>query len=347
MKVEASKVKTFDKSYSGGILIDEMSIQEDLCMARENGGFRLLGFIETGDVNANMNTLSSGKKEKKLASHVLQFLFLGLNGFRFPFACFPVSQSKPSELHFLFWKAVQYLNVYGFTVTFISMDGAQTNRDFLKMFFQNTTPLEEKYTTTNIFSPSDPKIAFIMDYSHVIKRVRNNILKSGDTKACVRNLKYNNNIYWDHWINAFKWDTDTNSFPIHRKLTNEHFYLTQESKMRNGLAEAVLDKDMLYLMKCFQKSMPGDGEYLNDTISLLESTSTIVSEFRDHRPITNTTDERLGSLQQSLNWFHEWETHVKASTMSSAEKVKNLFPHKLEMTSIHVLLDSQNFATSS
>ncbi|WAR24609.1 hypothetical protein MAR_038278 [Mya arenaria] len=172
-----------------------MSFQEEFCMTRENGGYRLIGFIDNDKVNKDITGLSCGKQEQKLATHVFQFLLIGLNGFHFPF--FPVSQSKPNQVIFIFvWKAVQYLYVYGFTVTFVSMDGAQTNQDFLKMFCEKTIPSDEKFSTINIVSPSDKKITFIMDYSH-------------------------------------------------------------ESKMRNGLDETVLDKDMLYSMKYFQKINAG------------------------------------------------------------------------------------------
>ncbi|WAR24513.1 hypothetical protein MAR_038182 [Mya arenaria] len=100
------------------------------------------------------------------------------------------------------------------TNNFFSMDGAQTNPDFLKSFFENTSTLNEKFSTINIFLTLRSKTN-IYKMTNVIKRVRNNLLKSGDKKTCVRNLRYHNCIYWEHWINDFQWDTDTNSFPIH------------------------------------------------------------------------------------------------------------------------------------
>ena len=90
-----------------------------------------------------------------------------------------LSLKQAGNLHFLFWQAVKYLNTYDFKVLFVSMDGAQTNRDFMKMFFSASSPLIENFAIKNIWSPHDPQIIFIMDYSHVIKRVRNNVLKSG------------------------------------------------------------------------------------------------------------------------------------------------------------------------
>ena len=328
MKEEASKHYPSEGSFSGGICIDEMSIQEDLCMVKSNGEVRLIGFVDMGQVSENLNTLCTGKKERVLATHVLQFLYIGLNGFRFPFACFPVTQTKAGNLHFLFWEAVKFLNMYGFQVLFVSMDGAQTNRDFMKMFFSESSPLAEKFSTKNIWSPAEPEILFIMDYSHVIKRVRNNILKSGSGENTTRTLCYNQNITWDHWVNAFKWDRETNAFPLHCKLTHDHLYLSQESKMRNHLAEDVLNCEMLHLMQSFQTFLGDDGYLLDDTVALLRATSVIVSTFRDRRPIADIEDKRLDDINTSLTWFNDWEVHVNSKSLSTTGKEKQLMSYQ-------------------
>lgn len=164
-----------------------------------------------------------------------------------------------------------------------------------------------------------------MDYSHVIKRVRNNTIKSAVGKSYVRNLCYNQNIYWEHWVNAFRLDRETNAFPLHRKLTNEHMFLTQESKMRNKLTEDVLDCDMLYLMECFQKTLGDNGYLFDDSIALLKATSTMVKTFRDRRPIYDIQDLRLDDLSEALAWFNKWEILMKNKTgLSANEKEKML-----------------------
>jgi hypothetical protein len=78
------------------------------------------------------------KKNVCLATHVLQFLFLGTTGFRFPFTYFSTTGASASELYLVFWKAVNYLAMFGFSVTFLSMDGAQSNRDFMNILLVHT-----------------------------------------------------------------------------------------------------------------------------------------------------------------------------------------------------------------
>ncbi|WAR17634.1 hypothetical protein MAR_032228, partial [Mya arenaria] len=324
MRTEAGRHKAPEGSFVGGVCIDEMSIQDDLCFVKSHGEIRLMGFVDMGPVAHDLHILAGGQ-ERPLATHVIQFLYIGLNGFRFPFACFPVNQAKAGNLHFLFWESVKFLNMHAFQVNFVSMDGAQSNRDFMHMFFNETSPRLENFSTKNIWSPNHPDITFVMDYSHVIKRVRNNILKSSHKNPSTKLLCFSTTILWEHWTNAFKWDHDTNDFPLHRKLTNDHFFLTSESKMRNKLAEDVLDGEMLNLMVTFQGFLGDSGSELNSTIELLQATSVIVRVFRDRRPITETADDRLEDLASALKWFNDWEAHVQEKEgQTNAQKEKQL-----------------------
>jgi hypothetical protein len=67
-----------------------------------------------------MNRILSGKKEIKLATHVLQFVFLGFTGFRFPLFHFPTEQASAPELYLLFWKIVNILSTFGFKIQYVS-----------------------------------------------------------------------------------------------------------------------------------------------------------------------------------------------------------------------------------
>lgn len=49
-----------------GICMDEMSIQEDLCMVRTGGEVKLVGFVDMGSVADHLNFLCIGKWERAL-----------------------------------------------------------------------------------------------------------------------------------------------------------------------------------------------------------------------------------------------------------------------------------------
>ena len=190
------------------------------------------------------------------------------------------------------------------------MDGANANRTFIKMHFP-VSPLNDKYTVKSLYG--DEAIVLLQDYSHVIKKIRNSICKSSHAAKSIRTLqKGSHYIHWEHFVSAYNWDTNTNPFTIHRKLSDEHIYLSTQSKMRNHLAEEVLNDDMLHLMKKFRDSQY-DGQYLNSTIELLEHTSILVAVFRDMRPIKEISDDRLKQITSVLDWFMEWESEIKSS----------------------------------
>ncbi|RUA06955.1 MAG: hypothetical protein DSY43_00885 [Gammaproteobacteria bacterium] len=89
----------------------------------------------------------------------------------------------------------------------------------------------------------------LLSLQHNLKKIRNNITKS-NSQGKPRCLCYQGKpIMWKQFRDAFDWDQKNFSLPLHEKLTLLHFELDSASKMRNHLAEDVLDKKMLFLMQ--------------------------------------------------------------------------------------------------
>ena len=197
-------------------------------------------------------------------------MFLGITWFRFPFAHFVTTNIQAYDIYSLFWEAVDYLYLVGFTAIYAFTDGAQSNRFFIHI------NLGKDSSTTVCSSQCNPikSVIFMMDISHVIKKFRNNVLKSGVTKSSTRQLTLPNKniIQWEMWVNAYKWDQQ-NALQLHRKLTNEHIFLTQQGKMRNHLAEEVFNTEMLNLMLEYKASLANQGDILNGVIEFLRNTS--------------------------------------------------------------------------
>jgi len=70
-----------------------------------------------------------------MATHILQFTFVGIEGFEWPFAYFPTSEVDPVSLHHLYWDSVWTLSEYGFNTYASICDGAQCNRSFIEPFW--------------------------------------------------------------------------------------------------------------------------------------------------------------------------------------------------------------------
>ena len=347
MRNEALNQNLSTEGYEGGIIIDEMAIQEDLAIKKGNI-FQLVAFVQGNDESFSMQKILTNNNEIQLANHVLQLVFLGSSGFRFPFAHFPTKQISASELYLIFRKAVKMLALYGFVVRYVSMDGAQTNRDFMKMLLlkNKKTDTLQSMLVTNIFRPSLPKISIIMDYSHVVKKIRNNCCKSGLRSVHNRKLFLRSSLsVWDHWVQAFQWDVSENPYPIHRKLTHEHYFPTSESKMRNHLAEDVLDKNMLHLMSCYRNSLSDatKSAELRGTIEFLQQTSVLVKNFRDSRPIKDYGDDRLQQNRDVLSWFKRWE-HENKSNNEVTEKEKSLLSFQCREDIVSLLVGFDEFS---
>ncbi|KAL4229198.1 hypothetical protein ACF0H5_012237 [Mactra antiquata] len=143
-------------------------------------------------------------------------------------------------------------------------------------------------------------------------------MKSGILSNHTRLLTVQNGltIHWEMFVNSYKWDTQ-NSLQLHRKLTNEHIYPDTNQKMRNYLAEDILNKKMLHLIKQYQSSLSDQGQYLKGVIELLENTSQLISIFRDMRPVKELSDSRLTTLQEIRDWFLCWEKYANENEQIS------------------------------
>lgn len=57
--------------------------------------------------------------KSQIATHILQLVFLGDYGFRFPIAYFATTEAVAAELHIIVWEAIHQLKRRGFTVKYI------------------------------------------------------------------------------------------------------------------------------------------------------------------------------------------------------------------------------------
>ena len=95
---EAQRQNLTQVGYFGGLILDEMSIQEDIQIVHYKSGSSLVGLTDSGPEIKMMHAASTGKAESKMANHVLQYIFHGITGFRWPFANYPNTQASPSDL---------------------------------------------------------------------------------------------------------------------------------------------------------------------------------------------------------------------------------------------------------
>lgn len=69
---------------------------------------------------------------------------------------------------------------------------------------------------------------------------------------------------------AVEWDRTLNARRLHHKVTDSHLHLNLAEKMRNELAETMLNSEMLNLMQSYQNSL-SNSSVLDGAIELLET----------------------------------------------------------------------------
>lgn len=275
-----------------------------------------------GPICNNIDVIQKGKHQQEMATHAVQFIYQAFNGFRWPLCYYASTTATAPQLFHTFWDVVDNLEEMDFICHYVMMDGATTNRSFTKLHFELEARLSN-WTIRNMFNRNNT-LAFIQDIKHCLKKLRNNVESSrmanlkGKGRCLILHGKY---VVWDHWEQAFAFN-NANVVRLHRKLTKEHITINPHSKMRNHLATDVLDRNMLYLMQCYQSSLPKEERAnLNSTITLLEMTSVLVDIFEDRiRSLSSASDDRVSSICKVLDFFKDWDSSDDKAASNSLTK---------------------------
>ena len=110
------------------------------------------------------------QNKKKTSNSHAAIIICGIQWIHISFASFPVHNTNASNINSFFWDSVKLLGYFDIKICFVSIDGAQNNRDFMNLNFFNKNKVDEKYTCKNMFFPQFPNIQFIMDIKHVKKK---------------------------------------------------------------------------------------------------------------------------------------------------------------------------------
>lgn len=133
---------------------------------------------------------------------------------------------------------------------------------------------------------------------------------------------------------AVEWDRTMNARRLHHKVTDSHLHANLAEKMRNELAETMLNSEMLNLVKSYQNSL-SNGSVLDEAIELLENTISLITIFRDKELVTSISDQRLSRLKEILQWWHGWQNEVMELQNESKHK---MLPSKQCVEDIETML---------
>ena len=305
MYQEFCRLKLTESNKNGGITLDEMSLQKDLQVIRRGDSWEMVGAVDLGDISNNLETIGAQKKQITLATHALQYMFVGYAGFRWPIAFYSSNNANPHSIYFTFWEVVNAIREYDFVVDYVMLDGSAMNHAFTNLMFPES-PRMDAFTTRNPFHLAQ-EVVVVQDIKHVLKKVRNSIYSSRETANSKRCLQLDGaNIVWEHFLGAYEFNKK-NSLRIYPAIRKDHMFLNSPAKMRNHLALQVLNTLFLDLMKKYAASTE-EPDIFRSTIALLENTSVLVDVFEyDTRKLEVLYDSRIHKLRTVLQFFDEWE----------------------------------------
>ena len=306
--------------FNGLLLMDEMSIQQDLQFVKKGQEWEIVGSVDLGELVNDLDEVSPNSKSSiVMASHYFQYIYVGLSGFCWPVAYYASNNVNGHSIYLTVWPLLDTLHTHGFNVMGILMDGSNNNHQFCRLMVKSENARLFKYSASNPYDP-DEHVSLIQDCKHVFKKIRNLIFSSRRDGKSVPQLKYKGKfIFWEHFEEAYDFNCRTD-LQLYRKLSCDHVKVTDAGKMHNHLAINVLNHEMLHLMLVYQQSLE-DSLILNSTIALLQQTSTLVDIFcNNSSKVEDLSDPRIGKLLNVLQFFHDWESEF----FTPQEKAKHL-----------------------
>lgn len=171
MSVLKEKTSTMDAfKRHGGLIVDEMKLSENLSVSSSG---HIEGFVDIGQ-------LTPATAKHKVADHGMVIMFVPFNGkWTQILASFATQGNMKGNLFSkVMLEAVILAEKAGLFVDFITCDGAAWNRNMWATMGIHATVSSTK---CKVQHPVDNKrsLHFIFDFPHLVKCIRNGLLKSG------------------------------------------------------------------------------------------------------------------------------------------------------------------------
>lgn len=176
--VDVQGIMEFAKTRAGqdfSLLIDEMKIKEGIVYSERSG--EMTGYIALGDLQSELEQLKGSSQV--IATHALVMLIRGIKKpDTFAASTFFTKGATASQLYFMVWETIAYLELVGLQMRVLVCDGATANRSFAQLHKAHQSTDELIYRTPNRFKP-ERWLYFISDAPHLMKTTRNCIENSG------------------------------------------------------------------------------------------------------------------------------------------------------------------------
>ena len=87
----------------GGLILDEMSLQEDLTLIRKDDTWLLTGECDMGETNYAISIVTTKSKKVELATHCLHYMYHGFTGFHRQVSFYASNPASTYQLYLTLW----------------------------------------------------------------------------------------------------------------------------------------------------------------------------------------------------------------------------------------------------
>ncbi|KAH7979238.1 hypothetical protein HPB49_008804 [Dermacentor silvarum] len=297
MSVLKEKTSTIDAfKRHGGLIVDEMKLSENLSVSSSG---HIEGFVDIGQ-------LTPATAKHKVADHGMVIMFVPFNGkWTQILASFATQGNmKGNLLSKVMLEAVILAEKAGLFVDFITCDGAAWNRNMWATMGIHATVSSTK---CKVQHPVDNKrsLHFISDFPHLVKCIRNGLLKSGfNTPTGPVSL---------HPVKeALKMDGSNVTLQAMPGITTRHIQPNNFEKMRVTFAYQLFSDTVLNGLRL----------YRNDIEAICGSIQPVLTFFGMMRDLIEIMSSRfpakalrpdsaaVDKLLSFLAYLVEWEVHA-------------------------------------
>ncbi|KAJ1528910.1 hypothetical protein ONE63_007279 [Megalurothrips usitatus] len=292
----AEKVSNYEKSYQRfhNLLMDEIHISQKLVYQKSTGN--MIGYVRLTEVEEEMMMLSKRVNgddkidEPSIAKTIFAYMLKGVcNDVKEVIAAYTANAPTKEFVFDRTWDVITRCEV------------------------------------------AERKLYFISDVPHLLKTIRNCFAKSGVHPKAKRLLtKGNEVIVWKTIVRLFLEDCD-NTWRQSCKLNSVNVYLNSYSCMKVLYPAQVLSHTVGMDLK--SRKWKGTSEtvdfilLVNDVFDYLNGAHTQHGKRTANpklNPYTDPEDQRFEKLMGVLKYFLDWETEVKAKSVSAKIKEKML-----------------------
>jgi len=295
------KLEGFPRNERRGVLMfDEIQITKNIDYRSETR--TMIGMVDFGD-------LTTPEQRYQEGDHALVFLFQPhMSGWVQTIGCFCAAGTTPTTvLAKLILRAIILLENSGAEVDGLVCDGASTNRAALRSFgFCG----EINKICNSMTNPCDDKrsIFFFCDTPHLLKTVRNNLLKAKEFLVPSGTVKMSDyRVLLQHDLNP---TTGLRAVP---KLTEMHIWPNNFQKMSVRIAAQLFSNSVAAGLELYKIHVPG----LKDSDATIQFTRRINDLFdllngRLPKDGIRADSERdkLAELEEASLWLDNWERYI-------------------------------------